>query len=153
MDDIATLTPAEATARLAEMGTASNPPIVPQDAQDARAQLNLLSADPGWASALFSGDVAVRAQFDKLNKMVADADTIGDAISGIDEPQPIIETLTSGQIPARNVKQVIDDMRLAGISDGSIEEALRGTPVTAREYAAVTALQAAKHVPKSVKPH
>jgi hypothetical protein len=149
MDDatISSMSPAEATAALNAMETANNPApaLVPQDAQDARAQLNLLSADPNWSRALFAGDRAVRDQFEKLTKMVSDADVVGDAIAGIEEPQQIFETTTGGQLPSRAVKAVIDDMRLAGISDGSIEEALRGTPVTAREYAAVTALQAAKH--------
>jgi hypothetical protein len=149
---IASMSPAEATAALAAMGTASNPappiapPIAPATAQEERAQLNALARDSTFAAALFGGDRAARAQFDRLVQLKNDADVVGDALAGVDQPQPqIFETLAHGQIPARDVKAVIEDMRLAGISDGSIEEALRGTPVTAREYAAETALQASKH--------
>jgi hypothetical protein len=144
MDDIATLTPAEATARLTEMGTAP-PPIVPQNARDAKAQLDLLGRDPNWSRAFFSGNAAVRAQFDRLTALVANSDPVADTLAGVEQPQQIVETLTGGQLPARDVKAYVADMRVAGHSDGAIAQAMTGTPVTAAEVAATRSLQAARH--------
>jgi hypothetical protein len=145
-DAIANMTPAEAGAALAAMDAASNPPpsIVPQDSQDAKQQLDLLGRDPHWSRALFAGDRAVRDQFDKLNAMAADADTVGDELANIQEPEPIIETTMFGELPSGVVRQVIADMRSYNISDGAIEEGIAGTPIAANEYAATVALQSMK---------
>jgi hypothetical protein len=146
MDAIAAMSPAEATAALAAMDAASNPPpsIVPQDSQDAKGQLDLLSRNPTWAQALFSGDGAARKQFDALVATAGDADTVGDALANIQEPSPIIETTAFGELPTSVVKQVVADMRISGISDGAIEETIAGTPVALREHLATQALQAQK---------
>jgi hypothetical protein len=143
IDEISTMTSEQASAALAAMSTAPPPSIVPQDSQDAKAQLDLLGRDPNWSRALFAGDRAVRDQFDKLNAK-AGADTIGDALAGIQEPEPIIETTMFGELPSSAVKQVIADMRTFNISDGAIAEAIAGTPIAAKEYAATVALQSMK---------
>ena len=58
-DQISSLTPDQATAALAAMDRAIHPPpsVVPQDAQDARATLDLLSRDASFARELFSGSI------------------------------------------------------------------------------------------------
>jgi hypothetical protein len=143
---IATMTPAEATAALAAMSAASNPPppLVPQDSQDARAQLDVLTGNADWSRSLMAGDIAVRAQFDKLVAAAADADPVGDALANIQEPEPIFETTMFGELPSRVVREVIADMRAFNISNGAIEEGIAGTPVAAHEHAATVALQSMK---------
>ena len=61
------LSATEATAALAAMHTALHPPpsVVPQDSQDARQQLDLLSRNASWAESLFKGNVETRKQFDE----------------------------------------------------------------------------------------
>jgi predicted RNase H-like nuclease len=148
MDDaIASMTPEQATARLAEMGAASNPApgLVAMDSQDARAQLNLLSSDSSWATALMSGNAAVRDQFDRLVAIVDAGDVVADTLANIQEEPPLIETTTGGQLPSRVVREVIAGMRDAGVSDGAIAQAMRGDPVTAAEFAAAKAFQAMRH--------
>ena len=62
-EQIYAMTPAEAGAALAAMDRAIHPPpsVVPQDAQDARATLDLLSRDASFARELFSGSMLKRA--------------------------------------------------------------------------------------------
>ena len=141
-----TLTPAEAGAALAAMDAGANPsPPAVQDAQDARARLDLLSRDATWANRLFNGDVAARKEFDDLVAASAAGDNVDDAIAGIEEPAPIFETTTGGQLPRRVVNEVIASMRDAGVSDGAIGQALRGDSFSREEVAAVTALRAKLH--------
>jgi hypothetical protein len=141
--EISTMTPAEAGAALASMGTAP-PPLVPQNAQDARAQLELLGRDPNFSRALFSGDGPARAQFERLVELKASGDPVADAIAGVVEPQQIFETTMDGQLPSSVVKQVVADMQAYNISAGAIKEGIDGTPVDAREYALTQALQTQK---------
>jgi hypothetical protein len=148
MDAIAAMSPAEAGAALAAMDTAPTPGLVPQDSQDAKQQLDLLSRDPNWAQALFSGNAAVNDQFKKLNEIVAAADTVGDALAGIDEPQQIFETTSFGELPSSAVRAFIADRRLLGISDAAIKESLDQTPISAREHALTVAREAMRHSDK-----
>src|SRR4030088_3252491 len=84
------MTPAEVAAKLAGMDAAIHPPppLVPQDAQDARAQLDLLSRNPSWAESLFNGNVETRKQFDELVAKAAGGDSVGDSVAGIVELSP-----------------------------------------------------------------
>ena len=67
------------------MDAAIHPPpsVVPQDAQDARQQLDLLSRNASWADSLFKGNVETRKQFDELVAKAAAGDTVGDAVAGL----------------------------------------------------------------------
>ena len=62
------MTAEQATAALAVRHAALHPPpsVVPQDAQDARATLDLLSRDASFARELFSGSIEARKRFDEL---------------------------------------------------------------------------------------
>jgi hypothetical protein len=148
MDDaIATMTPEQATNALAAMSAASNPPppLVPANAQDAKAQLDFLSRDTSWSQALMSGNVAARDQFNKLVEAAAAGDTVGDTLANIQEPEPIFETTMNGQLPSRVVKEVIAGMRDAGLSDAVIEQAMRGDKISRAEMAAAKAFQTMRH--------
>jgi hypothetical protein len=143
-----TLTPAEATERLQKMQDALHPPppANPTDAQGARAPLDRLIADKTWAAALVAGDPQVNKQFTDLNKLVADGDETGDAIVGIvDESGPTFEFTTGGQLPRRDVATAVADFRAAGLDDAAIGQAMNGAVVSAAEFRAAQALQAARH--------
>jgi hypothetical protein len=142
------LTPAEAGAKLAEMQNAANPPppLIPQDAQDARATLERLSRDKSWADALFNGNVATRKQFDELVAKAASGDTVGDAVAGIVEPAvPLFETTANGELPRRHVEGTIAALRDAGLSDGAIEQAVNLPPISRTEFMAAQAFQTKLH--------
>ena len=78
-DQIYSMTPDQATAALAAMDRAIHPrpTVVPQDAQDARQQLDLLSRNASWAESLFRGNVETRKQFDELVAKAAGGDSVG----------------------------------------------------------------------------
>ena len=116
-DQIYALTPDQATAVLAAMDRVIHPPpsVVPQDAQDARQQLDLLSRNASWAENLFRGNVETRKQFDELVAKAAGGDDVGDAVAGIVEPAlPLIETTAEGALPRRAVEATISGLRDAG---------------------------------------
>ena len=77
-DQIYSMTPDQATAALAAMDHAIHPPpsVVPQDAQDARATLEMLSRNASWADSLFKGNVETRKQFDELVAKAAGGDAV-----------------------------------------------------------------------------
>jgi hypothetical protein len=138
------MTPAEAGAKLQEMAAAANPPppLVPEDRQDARQRLDLLAKDASFAARLFNGDVATRKIFDDLVAADANGDPIGDILAGIEEQSPrVFETTQGGELPPRHVAEVIKSMRESGLDDRSIEQALRGIPVTRAELALTKAFE------------
>ena len=142
-DQIYAMTPEEAGAALAAMHNAIHPPpsVVPQDAQDARATLDLLSRDASFARELFSGSIEARKRFDELVAKSAAGDDVGDAVAGIVEPAlPLIETVAEGELPRRHVEAAISGMRDAGLNDASIEQAINQPPIPRAEHAAATAL-------------
>ena len=105
--DAWSMTPDQATAALAAMHTALHPPpsVVPQDAQDARQQLDMLSRNASWADSLFKGNVETRKQFDALVAQAAAGDDVGDAVAGIIEPvTPLMEVTADGELPRRAVE-------------------------------------------------
>jgi hypothetical protein len=146
--DIHAMTPEQATAELARMDAELHPPppLKPADVQDARARLDRLSADKSFADRLFADDVAARKEFDELIAASAAGNDVGDGIANIQEPAPLFETTTNGQLSRRDLASIVDTFRDAGLSDGVIEEALNGDRrVTRAEYAAAKALQASRH--------
>lgn len=147
-DQIYSLTPDQATAALAAMDRAIHPPpsVVPQDAQDARQQLDLLSRNASWAESLFKGNVETRKQFDKLVAKAADADSVGDAVAGVVEPAvPLFETTANGELPRRHVEAAISSLRDSGLNDESISQAVNLPPISRSEFMAAQALQAKLH--------
>jgi hypothetical protein len=142
-EQIYAMTPAEAGAALAAMHSAIHPPpsVVPQDAQDARQQLDLLSRDASFARELFSGSIEARKRFDELVAKSAAGDDVGDAIAGIVEPAlPLIETTAEGELPRRAVEATIAGMRDDGMNDASIGQGINLPPISRAEHAAATAL-------------
>ena len=142
-EQIYAMTPAEAGAALAAMDRAIHPPpsVVPQDAQDARATLDLLSRDASFARELFSGSIEARKRFDELVAKSAAGDDVGDAIAGIVEPAlPLIETTAEGELPRRAVEATIAGMRDDGMNDACIEQGINLPPISRAEHAAATAL-------------
>ena len=126
-EQIYAMTPEEAGAALAAMHRAIHPPpsVVPQDAQDARQQLDLLSRNASWADSLFKGNVETRKQFDELVAKAAGGDDVADAVVGIVEPAtPLFETTANGELPRRHVEGAIAGLRDAGLNDASIEQAV-----------------------------
>lgn len=149
MDDaqIAALTSAEAGAELARMTAVTNPPppIAPSTAADARRRLDALTTDAAWGKRFLAGNMAARSEFADLSARVASGDHIVDALAGTAPPQQEFETTVDGALPRRVVAEVVADMRENGISDGAIEQALRGTKVTRVEFEATRQLQRIKH--------
>ena len=142
------MTPAEVAAKLAGMDAAIHPPppLVPQDAQDARAQLDLLSRNASWAESLFKGNVETRKQFDALVTKAASGDNVGDAVAGIVEPAaPLFETTANGELPRRHVEGTIAALRDAGLNDESISQAVTLPPISRSEFMAAQAFQAKCH--------
>jgi hypothetical protein len=137
------MTPDQVAAKLAGMDAAIHPPppLVPQDAQDAKATLERLSRDKSWADALFNGNVATRKQFDELVAKAAGGDDVGDAVAGIVEPVlPLIETVAEGELPRWAVEATIAGMRDDGMNDACIEQGINLPPIPRAEKAAATAL-------------
>jgi hypothetical protein len=146
--DVWSMTPAEVAAKLAGMDAAIHPPppLVPQDAQDARATLERLSRDKSWADSLFNGNVATRKQFDELVAKAADADSVGDSVAGIVElSTPLFETTANGELPRRHVEGTIAGLRDAGLNDAAIEQAVTLPPISRSEFMAAQAFQARLH--------
>jgi hypothetical protein len=143
-----TLTREQASEALAKLETEMHPlpPIRPEDAQGARGRLELLSSDPRWANALLRGNPDELAEFDRLVKMSAAGDDVGDAIAGIQEQtEPIFETTTNGQLPRRDFASAVAGLRDAGLNDASIAQAMSPTSVSLAEYRAAEALQSTLH--------
>ena len=136
-DQIHSLTPEQAGATLKAMDAAIHPPpsVVPQDAQDARAALDLLSRDASFARELFSGSIEARKRFDELIAKSAAGDDVGDAVPGIVEPvPPLMEVTANGELPRRHVEGAIAGLRDAGLNDASIEQAVNLPPISRAEF-------------------
>jgi hypothetical protein len=138
------MTPDQATAALAAMDAAIHPPppVVPADAQDARARLDVLKRDASFANALFSGSIAARKEWDELTAKAAGGDDVGDAVAGIVElAVPLFETTANGELPRRHVEGAIAALRDAGVNDASIEQAINLPPISRAEHAAAVAFK------------
>ena len=143
-DQIHSLTPEQAGAALKAMDAAIHPPpsVVPQDAQDARAQLDLLSRNASWADSLFKGNVETRKQFDELVAKAAGGDDVGDAVAGIVEPvTPLFEITANGELPRRHVEAAIAGLRDSGLNDESIAQAVNLPPISRAEFMQAQALK------------
>jgi hypothetical protein len=136
----------DASAGLAALEAKMNPPppINPEDAQGARARLDLLSKDPRWAHALINGDADTRRQFDALVAKVVAGDDVGDAIAGIVEPlETAIEVTYEGQLPRKDLASAVAGLRDSGLNDAAIVQAMNGGTVSLAEYKAAEATKAA----------
>jgi hypothetical protein len=135
-----------ATARLAEM-TASYqaardgapPPLEPATAGDARRRLDVLNKDAAWGARLISGDVAARTEFRELLEKIG----AGDPAIGAAPPAGGQFDFSSEDQPSRQVLSgTVQMLREAGVSDGAISQALKGTPESPEAIAATKVLKA-----------
>jgi hypothetical protein len=147
-EQIYSMTPEQAGAALKAMDAAIHPPpsVVPQDAQDARQQLDLLSRNASWADSLFKGNVETRKQFDELVAKAAGGDDVADAVVGIVEPTtPLFETTANGELPRRHVEGTIAGLRDSGLNDESISQAVNLPPISRAEFMQAQALKSQLH--------
>ena len=110
--DIHTLSPSEAGAVLDARSLDFLPtpaPLVPANANEARARVAELSADPAFLKAYFAGDVAARKQMDALNEMIAGA-TDADVLSG-GQDASLVEVTTGQNVRRGDLLSWAGDMR------------------------------------------
>lgn len=126
--DVATLSPADATAALTAMALAfrGGPPPAdepaPKNATEASAKLATLTADPEFRTKLLNGDVETRAKFNALTALVAEGgDVVGAAMNGV---VPENEITTDGHASLRNIADATTELRKAGLSDPAIREVM-----------------------------
>jgi hypothetical protein len=144
---VESMTPAEAGATLLQMQLDARPlpPLVPSTASEAQARLQTLTGNAEWGKRLLAGHTEERREFERLTGLAAGADNIADAIAGT-TPQPFaIETVGPGELNSRDQAAAVAMFRDAGLSDGVVNEAMRGGTVTRKELAAAKALQSSLH--------
>src|SRR5262245_31403203 len=127
-----TLTPQEATAKLAELQNTLHPPppIQPTTAEDARARLVALTGDPRWDRAVLGGDVVATKEFHDLTAASAANDDVAAALAGVEPTQPTFETTYDGGLPRRDIARAVADFRADGLNDAAIEQAMKGGSVS-----------------------
>ena len=81
IDLSATMTPAEVSAKVAEIAAAANPPLPPGSPADARRRLDSLTNDKAFADRLFSNDAEARREFLELSGQALI--TIGNWLCGL----------------------------------------------------------------------
>jgi hypothetical protein len=137
--EIQSLSPVQATARLAEMEAARRPVVAdkPSTPNEARARLNALSSDKEWGAKFVSGDADAHQEFKGLTELSARADAETDRIDAVLDGKaavPMFETTTDGELPTRHLVSAVDGLRELGISDGAVRQALEGDKVTRAEH-------------------
>jgi hypothetical protein len=132
------LSPQEATAKLGELSAAvapPAPPIDPQNATDARRRMDVLIADREWGARFFAGHMAERKEFQALQDRIAAGDSV--SIWGAAPPGSEFD-FSSEDKPSQHVlNETVKMYRDAGVGDGAIAQALKGTPESAEAVAAV----------------
>jgi hypothetical protein len=126
IDLSATVPAAEATAALNQMTAALQPPpppLVPVNANEARARLAQLSADPEYLKAYFAGDVDARRQMDALNEVIAGA-TDADALSGGPVEFPTEVTMGPEGLRRQDVLSAAADLRRLWQDSDNCEQAI-----------------------------
>jgi hypothetical protein len=112
------LTPEQASAKLAEMGAAYKGvvPETPKDATAARARIDALSNSPEFYSKLMKGSVEARAEWARLNLLIAN-DAGG--------PTGIIETVDAISDPsalrASAREAMFDGLQASGLPDSAVD--------------------------------
>jgi hypothetical protein len=125
------LSPAEATAKLAEAAAAyasAPPPAEPQTAVDARRRLDILISDKSWGERYLNRDPAALREIAALHERIAAGDPIADVLSGAVPPPGEFEVTTEDRLSRRNLAQTIQEYRDLGISDEASNEIIRGLP-------------------------
>jgi hypothetical protein len=131
-DEIFAMTPAEATAFLAEMAKA--PPPDPASPAGARAELNAKLADPAWFSRYTNGSVETQTEFAELTERGA-ADKVDRLIDGTYSTTPF--DFTDGGVSPHDAMGAAAWLRDAGVEPAAIKQLLEGHPVSKQELQAV----------------
>jgi hypothetical protein len=131
-----TMTPAEATAKLAEMSAAyaaAPPAIQATTPVQASQRLAQLGESPDFLRKLQSGDAETVREWNRLSELKAAA-TIADAFT--DNPQLVEVTQGDTGLTSRNLISAAADLRAVGIPDEGIEAIIAGRPFPEADVAA-----------------
>jgi hypothetical protein len=140
------LSPAEATARLAEISKERADRAAKASASSvntvaAQQRIEALKADKEFGAKYLAGDKAAKAEFDGLRELVrADPNsTAALAMAGI-RPDGHIEVDNNGASLAAQISAV-PDLRAAGLSEEVIHQLLTDQPVSRSEYEMAKAMR------------
>jgi hypothetical protein len=107
----------------------------------ARERLAGLKSDDGFLSRYFSGELAAQREMQQLLNS-AGADRTERLLAGVTDPtrSDVLDGISAHETVAE-----IGRLREAGIDDASIEQLLRGEPISKFEHAAITEMQRVLH--------
>jgi hypothetical protein len=135
MTDLSGPPSAEVTARVDALSPAP-PPLAPENPSDARRRLDVLIADRDFGERLLAGNVEAKQEFDKLQKLAAEADIPAPS------EEALFSTTTDGALPPRDVAKWAAGERDLGFGDTALGEILSGKPHTAEEVFIAKSLKA-----------
>jgi hypothetical protein len=137
-------TPEQATAALAAKAAAFRPApsATPQDAAGARARLDQLVSSESWYAKFKGGDREAKAEWTRLNAVIAESDPIANALAGKETAPPMMEVVFGKELPSRALSAAVADLREAGFPDDAIRHAVQGHLVSHQEHEAATRLRA-----------
>jgi hypothetical protein len=140
------LSPAEATARLAEKtkeyADRAKSSATPTNTVGAQRRIEELKADKAFGARVLAGEKSARAELQGLHELVrADPNsTAALAMAGL-QPDGHIEVDNNGA-SLRDQISAVPDMRAAGLSEEVIAQVLSDAPVSRSEYEKAKALRA-----------
>jgi hypothetical protein len=115
---------------------AEAPGTAPATVEAAHARRAEILADKSAGKKLMDGDVALRAEWQELNKMIADATPEGrleNAMAGT-PPSGIENTSAENPLTTSQLYSAVKGMREGGLSDTVIKEIILGAPITQQQH-------------------
>jgi hypothetical protein len=145
--DVYSMTPEQATAKLAELEVAHrgpDPSADPKTAAEARARLDRLTADAKWAAKLEAGDTETRKEFQRLTELVANAgnERLDAVLAGKTEPTLIETTTSDDPLTSAQLRSAITDFAGLGFGEKAIREVITGTPFSREQVIEATGRRA-----------
>lgn len=114
--DISTMTPAEATSKLAELTAAyrgPEPTATPSTPAEAAARLRQLTENPSWREGYLNGTVAMRREFSVLTELAASGDQAPDlsieTVDAVSDPSALSKAAYAGLVDALRAGGLPDD--------------------------------------------
>jgi len=105
----------------------------PKNAAEAKAMRDQLVRDKEFGAKVQAGDVQARGRLHALNQKIAAGDTadarIDAALAGIERVEGEIVT-AENPLTTREIALGVRELRAAGLGDKTIEDVLRGVPIT-----------------------